>query len=141
MVTAEAKGPKIAPMKKHKMVKLGALTNANLMKLLLDGTYSCIELSEETGLHYVTVLEYTRAMHRVGAVHINSWEKDTRGRDVIKVYKLGTAKDAKREKLTSVERTARYRAKRKAAQLAAVMGGQGKFIQACNGRMRFERIE
>ena len=127
------------PMKKRKAVKLGALTNANLIKLLLEGTYSCAELAKATGLHYVTVLEYTRVMHRVGAAHIHSWEKDTRGRDVIKIYKIGAAKDAARECLTTNERMARHREKVKAQQFALVMGGQGKYVQTSNGRMRFER--
>lgn len=81
--------------------------------LHLDGDHSCAELAEISGLHYVTVLHYTRSMHRVGAVHIAAWEKDSRNRDAVKLYKLGRGKDKRREKLTSAERAQRSRAARK----------------------------
>lgn len=125
-------------LKGRKIVKVGKLTTALLIKHLLEGTYSCTELAELTGLHYVTVLEYTRAMHRIGACHISSWEKDCRGRDVIRIYKLGAGRDAKREKLSGAERQARTREKRKAFQLTQVMAGQAAYVQAANGRLRFE---
>lgn len=126
--------------KGKRIVKISAFTNALLMKHLLEGIYTCEQLAEETGLHYVTVLQYTRELHRVGAAHIASWEKDVRGRDVIKVYKLGAGKDAKREKLTAVERQARCRKNAKAIEMAKVMSGQGRYVQAANGRLRFEEL-
>jgi predicted ArsR family transcriptional regulator len=118
--------------------KINAVTQAQLIKLLLEGVYTCEQLAEETGLHYVTVLQYTRELHRFGAAHIASWEKDSRGRDVIKVYKLGAGRDAKREKLTPAQRQARTREKRKAQELAQVMAGGARYVQAANGRLRFE---
>lgn len=119
---------------------MGAILQAQLIKLMFDGTYNCTQLAEETGLHYVTVLQYTRELHRAGAAHISSWEKDIRGRDVIKVYKLGPGKDAKREKLTGAERQARHREKRNAMRLTQVMGGTARFVQSANGRTRFEAV-
>lgn len=110
--------------KGKRIVKINAFTQARLIKLLLDGSHNCMELAEETGLHYVTVLQYTRELHRVGAAHICMWEKDTRGRDLVKIYKLGKGRDAKREKMTPVERTARYRAKQKNLQLINVLGAR-----------------
>lgn len=98
----------------RRVVKINALSQAQLIKLLLEGTYTCAELAEMTGLHYVTVLQYTRELHRAGAAHIFSWEKDSRGRDLAKIYKLGRGRDAKRERLTQAQRQARVRAKRKA---------------------------
>ena len=98
----------------RRQVKINAYTYAQLIKLLLEGTYNCTELAEETGLHYVTVLQYTRELYRAKAAHICAWEKDIRGRDVIKVYKLGPGKDAKRESMTKAERQQRSRAKKKA---------------------------
>ncbi len=124
--------------KGRRIKKINAFTQAHLIKMLLDGAYNCQELAEETGLHYVTVLEYLRELRRAGAAHINAWEKDSRGRDVIKVYKLGAGKDAKREKLTGAERQARTREKRKAQELAQVMAGTARYVQAANGRLRFE---
>lgn len=127
-------------MKKKRVIKMGAILQAQLIKLMFDGAYNCTQLAEETGLHYVTVLQYTRELHRAGAAHISSWEKDIRGRDVIKVYKLGPGKDAKREKLTGAERQARHREKRNAMRLTQVMGGTARFVQSANGRTRFEAV-
>lgn len=96
-------------------MKINAYHQAQLIKLLLEGTYSCSELAEETGLHYVTVLEYTRELHRAKAAHISMWEKDGRGRDMIKIYKIGEGRDARRSKLTPAQRQQRVRDKRKMA--------------------------
>lgn len=98
---------------KRTVRKINAITQAQLIKLLLEGVYTCQQLAEETGLHYVTVLQYTRELHRFGAVHISSWEKDCRGRDVIKVYKIGEGRDARRQRLTNAQRQAHRRAKLK----------------------------
>lgn len=98
---------------KRTVRKINAITQAQLIKHLLEGIYTCDELAEHTGLHVVTVYQYTRELHRVGAAHISSWEKDARGRDIIKVYKLGPGRDAKREKLTAAERQQRRRDKQK----------------------------
>jgi predicted ArsR family transcriptional regulator len=104
----------------RRIVKINALTQAHLIKLLLDGDRTCQELAEETGLHYVTVLQYTRELHRAGAAHITRYDKDVRGRDMIKVYKLGKGKDAKREKKTACERQTQYRSRRRMATLLNV---------------------
>ncbi len=123
-----------------KQVKINALTQARLIRLLLDGAYTCSELAEETGLHYVTVLEYTRELHRAGAAHICMYEKDSRGRDALKVYKLGVGRDAKRSKLTQVERSARRRDAIRKRNDDRVMMGQGRYVKAANGRLRFEAL-
>ena len=52
-----------------------AITQAHLIKLLLEGDYTCQELADETGLHYVTVLQYTRELYRAGAAYIVRWDK------------------------------------------------------------------
>lgn len=98
--------------KRKKIIKINAICQAQLIKLLLDGVYTCHELADQTGLHYVTVLQYTRELHAAGAVHICAWEKDGRGRDVIKIYKIGEGRDAKRKKMTPAERQAKSRANR-----------------------------
>ena len=99
--------------KGKRQVKVNAMAFAQLVKLLLEGTYTCTELAEMTGLHYVTVLHYTREMHRAGAVHIAAWEKDSRGRDLAKIYKLGEGSDKRRHRYTQAERQTAYRAKKK----------------------------
>lgn len=99
--------------KGKRLIKINAIMQANLIKLLLEGTYTCKELAEMVGAHYVTVCQYTRELHRAGAAHIASWEKDRRGCDVLKVYKLGVGRDAKRSKKTHAERQTAYRTKKK----------------------------
>lgn len=107
---------------RRKQVKVGAVLYARMVEMMLHGTFSCQEMAEETGLHYVTVLEYTRELHRAGAAHIAHWDKDNRGRDVIKIYKIGKGKDAKREKLSQAERQARQRIKMRALREANAVG-------------------
>lgn len=126
--------------KGKRLIKINTITQAQLIKLLLEGVYTCYELAEHTGLHYVTVLQYTRELHRVGAAHISSWEKDSRGRDVLKVYKLGEGKDAKRQKMTSAQRQERYRDRKKTINLAQVTGGAARFVQSANGNLRVEGV-
>lgn len=125
---------------KRTIRKINAIAQAQLIKLLLEGIYTCQQLADETGLHYVTVLQYTRELHRFGAAHISHWEKDSRGRDVLKVYKLGNGKDAKRQKLSGAERQARTRQKRKAVELTQVLAGSAAFVQSANGRLRVEAV-
>lgn len=103
-----------------RVVRINAITQARLIEALLDGTMSVRELAEHTGLHAVTVQRYTRELHRAGAAHIVQWEKDVRGRDSIRIFKIGRGSDAKREKLTMAQRQARSRAKRRAIEFATI---------------------
>jgi predicted ArsR family transcriptional regulator len=98
--------------KGKKIIKINAICQAQLIKLMLDGVYTCHELAEQTGLHYVTVLQYARELHAAGAAYICAWEKDSRGRDAIKVYKIGEHRDAQRKRLTAAQRQAKSRTKR-----------------------------
>lgn len=109
--------------KGKRIIKINAITQAHLIKLLLEGTYTCAELAEMTGLHYVTVLQYTRELYRAKAVHIADWGPDSRGQAKIKIYKIGRAKDAKRPRLSEGEKQARYRAKMQAIKTLQRMSG------------------
>lgn len=99
--------------KGRRVIKINAITQAHLIKFMLAGEYTCAELAAKTGLHYVTVLQYTRELHRAGAAHICRWERDAKGRPLIKVYKIGRGKDAARGSLSRAERAQRYAAKKK----------------------------
>ncbi|MGI9153593.1 MAG: hypothetical protein ACR2IY_06950 [Rubrivivax sp.] len=132
--------PRPPSNKGKRLIKINAISQAQVIKLMLDGELSCVELAEETGLHYVTVLQYARELHLAKAAHICRWEKDARGRDAVKIYKLGPGKDAKRERISDAERQARYKAKLKSQKMAQVMGGKARFVQAGNGRLRFETV-
>ena len=108
-----------------KQIKVGAISYAQLIKHMLEGTYSCKELAEITGLHYVTVLQYTREMHAAKACHISSWDKDARGCDSIRVYKLGKGVDAKRQIKSASQTKAEYRARQAQIRLMKALAGQG----------------
>lgn len=105
----------------RKVIKINAMSYAILVKLLFEGTRSCAELAEATGLHVLTVYQYTRELHKVGACHIALWEKDPRGRDCTRIYMLGAGRDAKRRKVSGAERQARWRAKRAALAMNQMM--------------------
>ena len=117
--------PRPAPPcnKGRKIIKVNALMMAQLMKHLMEGDYTCQELAEETGLHYVTVLHYTREMYRKGVLHICKWDKRSESKDPIRIYKLGSKPDAKKKIMTDVEKSQRYRQKKKQLRLVQMMAG------------------
>jgi hypothetical protein len=125
---------------KRKCIKVNAMSYAILVRHMLDGVYTCQDLVEITGLHLTTIYQYTRELHIAGAAHITHFEPDARGRHNIKVFKLGAGKDAKRPRMTHVERQARCRAKVAAQQLAMVMAGKGEYIPRANGRKLFQEL-
>ena len=90
---------------------------ALLAKLLMEGTRTCQELAEETGLHVRTVQQYTYAMHKVGVVYIAGYEDDACGRGVVRIFLLGEGKDVKRHKDTGATKAKRYREKRDSLEM------------------------
>ena len=102
---------------KRQIIKVSAITYARLIEAMIDGDLTCRELAEETGLHYVTVLQYVRELHKVGAVHVAYYELDNRGRATTRVFKLGRGKDAKRAPKTSAQRQQQSRKLRREAKL------------------------
>ena len=98
----------------RQVVRVNALAFANLIRALLDGTMTRAEIVEYTGLHYNTVGDYLRELHRVGATHIVMWENNTRGHAVHPVYKLGRGSNVKQPRLTPSQRQARWRSKQRA---------------------------
>ena len=123
-----------------KQIKVGAISYAQLIKHMQEGIYTCAELAEATGLHLVTVYQYARELHAADAAHIVRFEPDSRGRHNVKVYAMGARADAKRVRMTAVERQARFRAKIANAQLAQVMAGRGEFVPRANGRKKFQLL-
>ena len=119
--------PRPAPPcnKGRKIIKVNALMMAQLMKHLLEGDYTCQELAEETGLHYVTVLHYTREMYREGVLHICKWDKRS-GKDPMRIYKIGSKPDAEKKVMTDVEKSRKYRQKKKQIKLVQMMAGDSK---------------
>lgn len=95
-------------------VKVNAISLAVLIKRLSEGTHTCRELADETGLHIQTIYQWCRQLHKLGAIHICMWEKDAKGKESLKVYMLGEGKDAKPTRLTDYQKTKRYRMKMRA---------------------------
>lgn len=93
------------------MIKVGALTYAKLIRELMEGPWSFVEMATNTGLHYHTVREYVNALHREGLVHIAGWDKDMLGRDCKPLWNFGQGRDKKRARLTAAQRQERHRNK------------------------------
>ena len=102
--------------------KMGAFTYAILIKLLADGTRTCTELAEETGLHILTIYDYTYHLHKAGAVHICTW--DGSGRHMTRIYMLGAGKDVPRPSKSRKQIADDYRARKTAKELLHRMAGE-----------------
>lgn len=102
-------------------MKVGPMVYADLMAQLTRGAYTLHELHERTGLHYVTVCEYVRALHKRRVVVIAGWKGDGPRRAA--QYRLATGagqRDApKPEPIPHIERARHYRARKARAQGAA----------------------
>ncbi len=96
----------------RRLVKVNALTQARLIRLMLRGTLDTRQLAEQTGLHYVTVLQYVRELRLAGAAYIYAWKADVHGKHNIGIPIIGIGVDAKRPPaLTPAQRQNRHRAK------------------------------
>lgn len=102
-------------------MKLNAVAFSLLVELLMEGDYTAPELIEETGLHYLTVYEYLKAMRKRGLLHIVRWDNDSYGRCSLRVYKLGRGKDASKPTISKSEKCRRYRQRRKEAALLGIL--------------------
>lgn len=112
-----------APGTKNRAVcKVNAMSQALLIKALVPGDLTIPELAEECGLHYQTVRQYLIHLHAAGAIHICRWDQDSRGRYLLRVYKLGPGKDAPRVYVGSSLRTKQYRERKRMAKLLGLSG-------------------
>jgi hypothetical protein len=90
-------------------VKINAFTFTRLIGLLMEGTRTMQELADDTGLHYVTVQSYCRAMFAQRVIHIAAYAGV--GRDACRVYKLGRGENARRRRKSRKDITRDYRAR------------------------------
>ena len=97
------------------MLKVNALSQAHLVRLLFEGGYSRVELAEKSGLHYATVVEYIAHFRKVKIAYIDDYLPDALGRMAVPAFKLGIDQpDMKRpKKLTPAQRQQHTRNKRK----------------------------
>lgn len=101
--------------------KMNAFTYAMLIRLMMDGTRTCRELAEETGLHILTVYDYTYHLHKSGAAFIVTW--DGEGRHQTRIYMIGRGKDAPRPSKSRKQIAEDYRARKTAKDLLHRMAG------------------
>lgn len=105
-----------------KPVRLGALSMAKITRALLDGPCSINELKLVSGLNISTLHEYMRALRKEGVVHICGWERDSTGRESLRVFKLGNDKDAPRAKKSKALIARECRKRKQDAKLAMSFG-------------------
>lgn len=97
------------------------LAIALMMARLVEGPATVREIAEETGLTEFSVRCYMRAMRRHRAVHVESWEHDTAGRQTLAAYRLGRKPDAVRvPPRTNSERMKHYRARKRDARILGI---------------------
>lgn len=109
--------PTLPPLASRTFRRINQLSNAKLIRLLLEGELDCLGLAAESGIHYVTVLSYVAALRKEGAVYIDHWEADSRGAMRVKIFKLGMGTDAVQPIYTDAERSKRYRNNKKGRAL------------------------
>ena len=102
-------------------MKVNCFIFTKLIKLLMEGTRSCAELAEETGLHKLTVYQYTKEFHKAGLVHIATWENNAYGRPSIRIYMWGPGKDATRTTLPRNEIHRRYKERQRKTKMINIM--------------------
>lgn len=73
-----------------------AIAVSHLIAVLVDGGRTFREISQETGLHYVTVGRFVRALHNRKVVHIEGWKKVNRRGSQSAIWAFGRGVDAKR---------------------------------------------
>lgn len=118
------------PEIKRKKARINHISILELIRALEPGTMTAKELAEESGLHYVTVLEFCRLARRQNMIHIAMFEKDTRGRDIVKIYKWGRGADAKRTRIPDKVKSAAYRKRKEQMAMNSIMTGVTKNV--CN---------
>ena len=102
-------------------IKTRALVS--MIKELYEGATKA-ELEQASGLHHNTIYRWMRTMRAQKIVYVQGWERDSRGCNMIPVYKLGDGFDAKRPpRMTPLERTHAYRRRKKLKQIQAALTG------------------
>lgn len=103
-------------VEKHSRARTSPENMAKLLAELLLGESSIAELAIASGLSYHVTRRYCIAFHNAKLIHVASYDFDSRGRKILRVYKWGSAQDAKQRKVTNRESALRhYHAKKKQA--------------------------
>ncbi len=100
-----------------------AIAWGTMLRELMAGPTTALELVAATGLQHDTVLGYIRVLRRMRVVRVASWDADTRGRRGVAAYALGDGPDARRAPMAPIDIKRAYR--KRCAQRAAdrALGG------------------
>lgn len=104
------------PPGSHQMpkVRIGAILQAKVLRLLVDGPHSVLELEGESGVHEKTLRGYLKELHAQKLVYVHDWLPNSRGTRDTRMWHWGPGKrDAPRPKVSQAVRTANYRARLK----------------------------
>ena len=112
--------------------KMNAFTYALLINLLMEGTRTCRELAEETGLHILTIYDYTYHLHKAKALFIVGW--DGEGRNQTRIFMLGRGKDVPRPSKSRRQIADDYRSRKAAKELLHKMAGSMEGETICLSR-------
>jgi biotin operon repressor len=112
----------MAPPKGKPQVKLNAALFAMAIEELMTGPTTAQTIADITGMGQVTVWHLIRALRKRGVVHIDSYEADSQGRQMVRVFALGHGEDAKRPPTKRNEKTRVARQRRKAKASAGMFG-------------------
>jgi hypothetical protein len=93
--------------------KLNKIAYGHIVKALLLGPCSVVDLAEACGMHERTLYELMNTWEKMHVVFVKAWDPDSRGRDVFPVYALGEGRKARKRKLTPAQRSQRARDKKK----------------------------
>lgn len=103
---------------KADQIRLSYITFTLLLEELLSGPCTARSLSDHTGMGHRYMCRLLRTMHEKKVVHIAGWDKDSLGRNGVRVYGLGAGKDAKRVTKSKAECNRDYRRRASGSALA-----------------------
>ena len=72
-------------------MKVNAMAFADLMHALVYRHVTAREIADQTGVHYVTVLDYLRQLHKRRVIVISGWRKDGNGYGLTRVWSIRSA--------------------------------------------------
>lgn len=91
-------------------IRINHVTVAIMLKTILSGRFTIDDLRQSTGMHDRTLRKFIAHLRLQKLVHVADWAPDRAGALQIAVYELGNKPDRMRPRLTSAERSKRYRA-------------------------------
>ena len=96
-------------MAKKGEIRLSHLTFTLILEEMLSGPCTAKGLAEHSGLGHRVICHLLKIMYAKKVVHVSGWDRDAIGRVGVKVYALGSGKDAKKPNKPRQEVNREYR--------------------------------